>query len=90
MLWKLCFWYNSEKKVTPDIALERVNNKIASLWWSDKIGNNNGISIMSLWELQWLLTDIKNAYNNLSTYNKMIKLFEIWRMMNDANLCNQE
>lgn len=88
-LWKLCFWYSSQWKITPDSALERVNNKIASLWWSDRIGNNNDISIMSLWELKWVLTDIKNSYNGLSKYNKMVKLFEIWRMLNDASLCSQ-
>ena len=26
---------------------------------------------------------------NMTNYEKMVKLFEIWRMMNDANLCIQ-
>jgi hypothetical protein len=85
MLWVLCFW-NSEgqKKISPDLALEYVEKSIISLWWNQEYSN-----VSSLWELQWLFTEIKATYNGLSNYDKMIKLFEIWRMMNDANLCNK-
>ena len=84
LLWRMCFWNNSEQKISPDLALSRVNDKIASLW-----GLNESVNILSLWELQWLFTDIQNSYNDLTKYNKMVKLFELWRMMNDANLCEQ-
>lgn len=84
LLWKMCFWSDSDQKISPDLALSRVNEKIASLWWL-----NESVNVLSLWELQWLFTDIANEYNNMSKYNKMIKLFELWRMMNDANLCDQ-
>ena len=88
MLWKLCFWNNPENKITPDVALDNVNTKIASLWWTEDQGNRNDMSVLSLWELQWLFEDIQNKYGWLSRYNKMIKMFELWRMMNDANLCS--
>lgn len=84
LLWRMCFGNNSDQKISPDLALSRVNDKIASLWWL-----NESVNVLSLWELQWLFTDIKKNYNGLSKYNKMIKLFELWRMMNDANLCEQ-
>ena len=84
LLWRMCFWDNSDKKISPDLALSRVNDKIASLWWL-----NESVNVLSLWELQWLFTKIKQDYNGLSKYNKMVKLFELWRMMNDANLCEQ-
>ncbi len=84
LLWKMCFWPDSDQKISPDLALSRVKDKIASLW-----GLNESVNVLSLWELQWLFTDIKNKYNGLSKYNKMVKLFELWRMMNDANLCEQ-
>ena len=84
LLWKMCFWNNSDKKISPDLALSRVNDKIASLW-----GLNESVNVLSLWELQELFTKIKKDYNGLSKYNKMVKLFELWRMMNDANLCEQ-
>ena len=82
LLWKMCFWPNSDQKMSPDLALNRVNDKIASLG-----GLNESVNVLSLWELQTLFTDIKNTYDGLTKYNKMIKLFELWRMMNDANLC---
>ena len=81
-LWKMCFWENSDQKISADLALSRVNDRIASLWWL-----NESVNVLSLWELQWLFTDIKNSYNGLPKYDKMVKLFELWRMMNDANLC---
>ena len=84
LLWKMCFGNNSDQKISPDLALSRVNDKIASLWWL-----NESVNVLSLWELQWLFTDIQSSYNGMSKYNKMVKLFELWRMMNDANLCEQ-
>ena len=84
MLWKLCFWSSSEQKMSPDLALQYVDEAIISLWWSREYSN-----VSALWELQALFTKIKESYNGMSNYDKMIKLFEIRRMMNDANLCNK-
>ena len=84
MLWKLCFWNSSDQVMSPDLALDRVDDAIISLWWNREYSN-----VQSLWELQTLFTDIKSSYNGMSNYDKMIKLFEIRRMMNDANLCNK-
>ena len=81
-LWKLCFWNNSDKAISPDLALSRINDTISSLWWGDE-----NINVSALWELQWIFTKIVSEYEWLSNYNKMIRLFEIWRMMNDGNLC---
>lgn len=83
VLWWLCFGEDSNQVMSPDTALNRVNETIASLWWSDW-----NVNVSALWELQWLFTTIQKDYNNLSNYNKMIKVFELWRMMNDANLCS--
>ena len=84
LLWKMCFWPNSEQKISAELALSRVNEKIASLWWLDE-----SVNVLSLWELQTLFTEIKDSYEHMSKYDKMVKLFELWRMMNDANLCEQ-
>ena len=84
MLWKLCFWSSSDQVMSPDLALNSVDDAITSLWWNREYSN-----VQSLWELQTLFTDIKSSYNGMSNYDKMIKLFEIRRMMNDANLCNK-
>ena len=84
MLWKLCFWNNSDQKITPDTASQYVDKAIVSLWWNREYSN-----VSSLLELQSLFTSIQGSYNSMSNYDKMIKLFEIRRMMNDANLCNK-
>ena len=85
MLWKLCFWNASTNEISPNFALEHIGDTMSmSSWWDLKYSN-----IVSLLELQSLLTSIQESYNDMSNYDKMIKLFEIWRMMNDANLCNK-
>lgn len=83
VLWKLCFWESSDSSVSPDLALSRVNERIESLWWMD-----SNVNVSSLWELHDLFSIIQTSYQWMSNYNKMIKLFELWRMLNDANLCN--
>lgn len=82
-LWDLCFWKASNQMMSPDVALSRVEETIASLWWMDE-----NINVSALWELQWLLTTIQEWYEWMTNYDKMIKLFELWRMLNDSNLCN--
>ena len=87
MLWKLCFWEESQdKSISPSFALEQISAimSMSSTWWDIKYSN-----VLSLLELQWLLTSIQKSYDGMSNYDKMIKLFEIRRMMNDANLCNK-
>ena len=84
MLWKLCFWNTSEQKISTDLALRRINETIASYGWEREFKN-----ISPLLELQRLFESIKESYGWMNNYDKMIKLFEIWRMMNDANLCNK-
>ena len=84
MLWKLCFWNSTEQKISPDTASQYVENAIVLLWWNREYSN-----VSSLLELQSLFTSIQESYEEMSNYDKMIKLFEIWRMMNDANLCSK-
>ena len=82
-LGNICLWKDSATKISPELALSRVNEVIWWLWWNREYSN-----VSSLWELQWLFTAIQMEYNNMTNYEKMVKLFEIWRMMNDANLCS--
>jgi len=81
-LWKLCFGTSKGIPMSASAALNRINENISSLWNLDSSSN-----ITDLEELQLIITDIQNSYNWMSNYNKMIKLFELWRMLNDANLC---
>jgi len=84
-LWELCFWDGSDKIISPESAVSRVDEVTLALWW-----NREYLNVSALWELRILLTKIQGEYDNISNYEKMIKLFEIWRMMNDANLCVQQ
>ena len=84
MLWKLCFWDSTEKNISPEQALKEISETISSIGWED--GNKN---VTSLSELQSLFTLIQNQYGSMNNYDKMIKLFEIRRMMNDANICKK-
>ena len=83
-LWKLCFWSESNRIISPEVATARISEVIWILWWSREY-----LNVSTLWELQWVLTKLEWEYESMSNYEKMIKLFEIWRMMNDANLCVQ-
>jgi len=47
--------------------------------------NSNIIS--SLEELRYLLQQSETEYGRLSSYQKTIKLFEVFRMLSDANIC---
>lgn len=40
-----------------------------------------------LLEMQQLLEAIQQAYEDKSPYNKVIKLFEIYRMLKEGNIC---
>ena len=88
MLWKLCFWNTSDQQISPDLALNRVNDTISSYGW-ERDGKSEYKNMSSLWELQRIFEWIQKNYDKMSNYDKMIKLFEIRRMMNDANLCNK-
>ena len=84
-LWELCFWEWTDKIISPESAVNRVDEVMLALWW-----NREYLNVSTLWELWWLLSKIQSEYDNISNYEKMIKLFEIWRMMNDSNLCSQQ
>lgn len=81
VLGELCFESSANQVMSPETALNRINETIGLLWteWN--------VNVSALLELQWLFTDIQDEYDNLTNYEKMVKVFELWRMLNDANLC---
>ena len=83
LLWKLCLWTNSDKQMSPELGLSKVNENMLLLWWNKQYSN-----VSSLWELKSIFEQLQMDYESLTNYDKMIKLFEMWRMMNDANLCS--
>jgi hypothetical protein len=83
-LGTLCFGKQEDSpQISLEMALERVN---ASMF---QLGSNLQFSnvINDLEELNQIFTEMQTDYSTLTNYQKSIKLFEIFRMLRDANLC---
>ena len=81
LLWEKCIW----KDLTPESALEQIETNITNLWNSTSI---DAYSTIRLMELKTLISNIWTTYDYLNNYKKVIKTFEIYRMLNEWNLCN--
>jgi hypothetical protein len=55
--------------------------KLSNLERIDKSQSDN------LWEIKNTFDEIQKTYASLSPYKKTIKLFEIFRMLQDGGLC---
>ena len=76
--------FQSDQKMSADIALQEVNTTLT------KISNLNRIDKAqsdSLRELKANLEKVQAGFAALSPYKKTIKLFEVYRMINEAGLC---
>jgi hypothetical protein len=83
-LGTLCFGnQETPPQISLETALERVNMSILQL------GSNLQFSniINDLEELNQVFSTTQTTYDTLTNYQKTIKLFEIFRMLRDANLC---
>ena len=80
-LWELCIW----QKLTPTAAVQNIESKLTNIWNTVKF---DSYSTSNLLELDGIIKEIESNYDTLSNYNKVIKLFEIYRMMKEWNVCN--
>lgn len=80
-LWEKCIWNN----LTPEAALEKIEYNISNLWSNTNIDTYSTIRLM---EIKALITNISNIYKDLGNYKKVIKTFEIYRMLKEWNVCN--
>ena len=71
--------------LTPKVAIDTIETRLVNIWNTVKI---DAYSTSNLIELESIIQDIEKNFNSLSNYNKIIKLFEIYRMMKEWNLCN--
>lgn len=83
VLWKKCFWWD-DKVLSIQVALDLITSTLKKLSSFDKIDKSQNDN---LWQLKNLLEKINSDYPNLTNYKKVIKLFEIYRMIDDAGLC---
>lgn len=80
-LWNMCIWQD----LTPSAAVQNIESKLTNIWNTVKF---DSYSTSNLLELDGIIKEIESNYDTLSNYNKVIKLFEIYRMMKEWNVCN--
>jgi len=81
LLWDKCLWTD----LTPDAALSQIKWKLTNMWNDTNIDTYSTLMLM---ELETLIWDIANSFGNLTNYKKVVKTFEIYRMLNEWNICN--
>ena len=81
LLWEKCLWVD----LTPDAALSQIKWKLTNIWNDTNIDTYSTLMLM---ELETLIWDIANSFNWLTNYKKVVKTFEIYRMLNEWNICN--
>lgn len=82
VLGKQCF--EDQHPISSEDAIQQVTKDLA---WLSEIDSLNLTKSKELSELIGLLEKIQIEYPWLSNYKKIIRLFEIYRMMDDANIC---
>lgn len=85
-LWESCV--ASWKSLSLDIALSRVNDKIKVVLWDKKDVNSD--IFRDLTEIKKLIEASKKDYEWWFNYKKAIKLFEVYRVLNENNLCKDK
>lgn len=89
-LWKQCFPSNDKENpdnftlLSIDDALSRIQSSLTNMW--DNLQSSDTVNHLE--ELNWIITKMQKEYNSLNNYNKVIKLFELYRMLKDWNICN--
>jgi hypothetical protein len=81
LLWWMCLW----EDLTPQSALTQINSKLTTIWKDTSIDTYTTTRLM---EIESLVSEISNEFDGLSNYKKAIRTFEIYRMLNEWNICN--
>ena len=82
VLGNQCFGEN--KMISVDQALVLVNDAIvkqSDAAWADRSKTED------LWQLKTILDGVVVEYPSISNYKKIVRLFEMWRMLDDSGLC---
>lgn len=83
VLGKSCFQEDTE--LSADVALTKLDTYMASI---SNLTSEFATKWQELNDLKRLITDIQTDYPTLSNYDKIIKVFEIWRMLSDSSICS--
>jgi hypothetical protein len=80
LLWNKCFW----ESITPQVVLKKIDSTLVNI---GNITQVNTTNTSTLRELQEIIENIESNYDTLTNYKKTIKLFEMYRMLGNWNLC---
>lgn len=81
LLWWMCLW----EDLTPGNALKQINSKLTSIW---KDANIDTYTTSRLMELELLIGKISDEFDKLTNYKKVVRTFEMYRMLSEWNVCN--
>lgn len=82
-LWSLCF--ENKEKISPSYGITVVNRLIGQLWQQDII---NAKRSNQLNQMLNYITKIQWEYEGLTNYRKVIRLFEVYRTLQESNACD--
>ena len=78
----MCF--KKDESLNISLAIEKVNQTLYQMRESITLTSD---VLTNLEELVEILQRSEEEYKGLSNYKKAIKLFEVFRMLSDANIC---
>ncbi len=81
-LWNMCFMEN--KSITTEEVLNVIDETIRK---KSNIIEENQTKSNSIWDLKMIIENIATNYESLTNYKKSIRLFEMYRMLNENWLC---
>lgn len=81
-LWEFCFWQPQELSV--ESIIQRIDAALVRLSQVDSIDSDRSKELV---EMQSIVLAIQERFEKLSRYEKVVKLFELFRMAEDGNVC---
>jgi hypothetical protein len=76
-----------QKALTIEEWLQRIDRKLLALGQTDSAVNSS--ESQRFVELKTIFTDLQKQFQTLTNYKKVIRLFEVYRMLNDGGLCKR-
>jgi len=83
VLWKKCF--GTTKEISPSMAIDIINKSLTKAAWDAT--KQDDASINKITDLKNILDGINTEYPTLNNYKKTIRLFEVYRTLNEGWFC---
>lgn len=83
VLWKKCF--GTEKEISPSMAIDIINQSSSKS--ASDTSKQGDASLNKINDLKNILDGINTEYPTLNNYKKTIRLFEVYRTLNEGWFC---